>query len=131
MLTQKTMGYQGEATVLMDCRGIQPGTSAGLLCIGREYRGVGVCSEGIYVELNGKRDVLTRKKPAKVFLRITLNALTNQQQFYYSTDGKRYLPAGDPFEMHNANWKGFRIGLFCYGDGGKAQFDNFDYQILK
>ena len=131
MLTQKTMGYQGEATVLMDCRGIQPGTSAGLLCIGREYRGVGVCSEGIYVELNGKRDVLTRKKPAKVFLRITLNALTNHQQFYYSTDGKCYLPAGDPFEMHNANWKGFRIGLFCYGDGGKAQFDNFDYQILK
>ena len=131
MLTQKTMGYQGEATALMDCRDIRSGTSAGLLCMGRDYRGVGVCGEGVYVEVNGKRDILARKKPAKVFLRITLNALTNQQQFYYSTDGKRYLPAGDPFEMHNANWKGFRIGLFCYGDGGKALFDFFDYQILK
>lgn len=55
MLTQKTMGYQGEATTSLDCRGIKAGTYAGLLCIGREYRGVGVCAEGIYLEENGMR----------------------------------------------------------------------------
>lgn len=33
--------------------------------------------------------------------------------------------------MHAGNWKGFRIGLYCYGEQGKAQFDTFDYEILK
>ena len=131
MLTQKTMGYQGEATTLLDCRDIEPGTYAGLLCIGREYRGIGICAEGIYLEDNGKRDVIVSKKPGKVYLRISLDATTDQHQFYYSLDGKRYQAAGSPFTMHKGNWKGFRIGLYCYGEGGKAQFDYFNYQIEK
>ena len=71
------------------------------------------------------------KKPGKVYLRISLDATTNQHQFYYSLDGKRYQAAGNPFTMHKGNWKGFRIGLYCYGEGGKAQFDHFNYQIEK
>ena len=63
--------------------------------------------------------------------RISLDATTNQHQFYYSLDGKRYQAAGSPFTMHKGNWKGFRIGLYCYGEGGKAQFDYFNYQIEK
>ena len=131
MLTQKSMGYQGEATTLIDCRGIQKATYAGMLCIGREFRGIGVCADGIYLENNGQREVIIHKSHAKVFLRVSLNILTRQNQFYYSIDGKRYQPVGSPFEMHNGNWKGFRIGLYCYGDGGTAQFDHFDYQITK
>ena len=129
MLTQKSMGYCGEATTLMDCRQLTTGTYAGLLCIGREYRGIGICAEGIYLEDNGQREVIVRKKPSKVYLRIALNVITNQNQFYYSLDGKHFTAAGTPFAMHAGNWKGFRIGLYCYGDGGKAQFDYFDYQI--
>ena len=131
MLTQKSMGYKGEATTLLDCRGMKAGSYAGLLCIGREYRGVGVCADGIYLEDNGIRKVVIRKKPSTVFLRISLNAATNQHQFYYSLDNTHFLPVGDPFEMHDGNWKGFRIGLYCYGNDGKAQFDKFDYQITQ
>lgn len=131
MLTQKSMGYQGEATTLMDCRGIARGTFAGLLCMGREYRGIGVCAEGIYLERDGQREVVSPKKPAKIWLRVSLDVLTNRHQFAYSTDGRHYTTAGAPFEMHNGNWKGFRVGLYCYGEQGKAQFDAFDYHILK
>ena len=129
MLTQKTMGYQGQATTLLDCRGIQAGTYAGLLCMGRDYRGIGVCADGIYLEHNGRREVIVRKKPGKVYLRITLNVVTNQNQFHYSLDGKRYQPVGTPFAVRGGNWKGPRVGLYCYGDGGKAQFDYFDYFV--
>ncbi|MBR4924710.1 MAG: glycoside hydrolase 43 family protein [Prevotella sp.] len=131
MLTQKTMGYQGEASTLMYCGDIKEGTYAGLLCIGREYRGIGVCSDGIYLEDNGKREIVIDKKPSMVYIRISLNVLNNQHQFYYSLDGKDYLPIGLPFEMHEGNWKGFRIGLYCYGNDGKVQFDNFEYNITK
>ena len=131
MLTQKSMGYRGEATTVMDCRGIATGTHAGLLCMGREYRGIGVCSEGIYLECDGQREVVSRKKPSKVWLRVSLDVETNLHQFYYSLDGRHYTAAGAPFAMHDGNWKGFRVGLYCYGDQGKACFDAFDYQILK
>ena len=131
MLTQKSMGYRGEATTLMDGSDIQADTYAGLLCMGRDYRGIGVCADGIYLEDNGQREVIVRKKPSKVYLRVSLNVVTNQHQFYYSLDGKHYEPAGSPFSMRAGNWKGFRIGLYCYGNNGKAQFDDFDYHITQ
>ena len=127
LLTQKVMGYRGEATVVMDCRNMTQATSAGLLCMGRTYRGIGVCGKGIYMECDGQRTIVSTKKPAKIYLRITLNTVANQQQFSYSLDGKRYITAGEPFEMRNGNWKGMRIGLYCYGENGKARFDNFLY----
>ncbi|MBQ7419202.1 MAG: glycoside hydrolase 43 family protein [Prevotella sp.] len=131
MLTQKSMGYLGEATTLLDCRDIKTGTYAGLLCIGKEYLGIGVCADGIYLEDNGKREVVVRQKPDKVYLRVSLNVLTNQHLFYYSLDGKNYHCVGAPFKIHSGNWKGFRIGLYCYGDVGKAQFDDFNYHISR
>ena len=131
MLTQKAMGYCGEATTLLDCRNITAGTYAGLLCMGKEYRGIGICAEGIYLEDNGRREVVVRQKPDSIYLRVALNVITNRHQFYYSLDGKHFLPVGDAFEMHGGNWKGFRLGLYCYGDGGKAHFNNFDYQITQ
>ena len=131
MLTQKSMGYRGEVTTLMDGSDIQAGTYAGLLCIGREYRGIGVCADGIYLEDNGQREVIMHEKPSLVYLRVSLNVITNQHQFYYSLDGKDYQPAGSSFTMHAGNWKGFRVGLYCYGNAGKAQFDDFDYRITQ
>jgi beta-xylosidase len=131
MLTQKTMGYCGVATTVVDCRGLTKGTRAGLLCIGREYRGIGISDEGICLVNDRHHEVVAKKKPSKVWLRISLDVLTNQHRFYYSLDGKRFTAAGEPFAMHEGNWKGFRIGIFCYGKQGKAQFDTFDYEILE
>ena len=131
MLTQKSMGYQGEATTMMDCRNITEGSYAGLLCMGREYRGIGISNDGIYLENDGQREVVSKKKPSKVWLRVSLDVLTNKHQFYYSLDGKHFTAASAAFEMHDGNWKGFRIGLYCYGEQGKAQYDTFDYKILK
>ena len=132
MLTQKSMGYEGEATTLLDCRGVTANTYAGMLCLGKECRGLGVCNEGVYCEFNGKREILTHQKPSRIWLRITTDASRNAHQFLYSLDGKRYTPAGEPFEMHQGDWKGYRLGLYCYGEGGGvAQFDFFRYKILR
>ena len=132
MLTQKTMGYQGQATTVMDCRSIAQGTFAGLLCVGRQYRGIGVSADGIYLENDGQRQVVSSRKPSKVWLRLSLDLHTSHSfQFYYSLDGKHFTAAGTPFHMHSGNWKGVRLGLYCYGQQGKAQFDTFHYDILK
>lgn len=132
MLTQKVMGYRSEATTIMDCREIKEGTCAGLLCMGKEFRGIGVCSEGIFIESNGKRSLISVTHPEVIYLRITIDNHDNCYQFMYSLDGNEYLVAGEPFTMRDGFWKGVRIGLFCYntmGNGGKAQFDWFEYGI--
>ncbi|MBQ1702808.1 MAG: hypothetical protein II023_13180 [Prevotella sp.] len=36
--------------------------------------------------------------------------------------------------MQMGGWKGTRVGLYCYnlnGNGGKAQYDYFHYQVLE
>ena len=131
MLTQKVMGYAGEATTMMDCRRFAPTTHGGLLCMGKSFRYIAVGPEGLYVECDGRRELLTEKKPARVWLRITLDAVTNLHQFSYSTDGKRFILAGEPFQMQAGYWKGMRVGLFCHGEAGKAQFDFFKYEIVR
>ena len=51
-------------------------------------------------------------------------------EFSYSTDGKRYVEAGEPYALRFGSWKGSRVGLYTYnveGDGGVADFDFFTY----
>lgn len=132
MLTQKTIGQRGETTVMMDCRGITGGTSAGLLCTGKEFRAIGVCGSGIYTETDGKREIISRKRPKTIYLRAAIDSKANVYRFYYSTDGKKYTPAGGTFTMRDGYWKGVRTGVYCYntdGDGGTAQFDWFRYEL--
>ncbi|MBQ9295025.1 MAG: glycoside hydrolase 43 family protein [Bacteroidaceae bacterium] len=129
-LTQMMMGFEGIATLTLDGTGLAQ-ASAGLACIGRDFRGIGLCPEGIYTELNGERTVVSTKRPKRIHLRLTLSELQNSYQFHYSTDGKHYVPVSEPFQMREANWKGVRIGLFCYGTEGKAHFNSFEYNITK
>ena len=130
-ITQKVMGYEGVVTTLLDCSRLTAGTSAGLLCIGRNYHGIGVGNEGVYIEADGQRTVISPRKPRRIYLRLSLLSESNSHQFEYSLDGKHYVKAGEPFSMRDGNWKGIRTGLFCYGNNGTAQFDFFDYVIMK
>lgn len=121
-LTQKVVGYRSTTTTLMQQKGH---CRAGLFISGKLFRGVGLATDGIFVEVGGKQHIVRRGKFAKVWLRIDIDAERNQHQFYYSTDGKRYEKAGEPFAMRGGYWKGIRTGLFCYGQDGLAQFDYY------
>ena len=122
MLTQKVIGYVSESVTLMTSKG---SCRAGLFCIGRQFHAIGLCPEGIYVETDGKVEVIRPGKFSKLYLKVTDDCVKNEHQFYFSTDGKQYTPAGTSFAMRGGFWKGIRVGLFCYGDNGQAQFDYF------
>ena len=118
-LTQKVVGYHTHATTLVELHG---DCRAGLLLSGKYFRAVGICREGIFVEADGVT-IVRRGRFKKAWLSVEMDAERNQHQFYYSLDGKRYEPAGEPFALKGGYWKGIRWGLFCYGHGGQAQFD--------
>ena len=122
MLTQKMVGYKSESTTLLTAKG---NCYAGLCCIGKQFRAVGICPQGIFTEFGGRKEIIQPGRFDKLYLRITNDCLHNRHQFYYSTDGQHFTPAGDAFPMRSGYWKGIRNGLFCYGSDGTAQFDFF------
>ena len=126
MLTQKVIGYQSESTTLVTASG---NSYAGLFCSGKLFRGIGLCKEGVFIEAHGERQIVKQGKYNQVWLRITNDCIENHHQFYYSTDGEHYEPAGEAFPMRAGYWKGIRVGLFCYGPSGKAAFDFFEQRV--
>jgi len=138
MLTQKTMGYQGEATTKIDVSGLKEGAHAGLLCIGRHFNGIGIAQKDgqmwLYLEDNGEHKYIQQVKRKIVYLKVLVDAEENNNQFYMSEDGKKFTPIGDSFAMYSGSWKGERVGLYCYNTkevAGQAMFDYFRYEIMK
>ena len=126
MLTQKVIGYQSESTTLVT---VSDNSFAGLFCSGKLFRGIGLCKEGVFVEAHGERLIVKQGKYNQVWLRINNDCIENRHQFYFSTDGEYYEPAGEAFPMRAGYWKGIRVGLFCYGPSGKAAFDFFEQRV--
>ena len=122
MLTQKVVGYESESTTLLTAKG---DCFAGLSCTGRQFRAVGICPEGIFVEAGGQKQIVKAGRYSRLYLRVTNDCRQNRHQFAYSTDGRRFVTVGTPFPMRAGFWKGIRVGLFCYGNSGMAQFDTF------
>ena len=137
-LTQKTLGYESEATTKVDCSGMIDGDFAGLLCFGQHFMGVGISRMdgqlSVFVERDGQRNTIGSCQKKTVFLRVSIDSRQNHHQFAVSTDGRHFTPIGEPFALRMGKWKGSRVGLFCYhtdGKGGKAQFDFFHYEVIK
>lgn len=120
-LTQKVVGYRSNVTTLVTQKG---NCLAGLFLSGKHFRGIGLSDEGIIVEM-GKKRIVRKGSFKNVWLRVSIDAERNQHQFYYSTDGEQYKKAGEPFALRGGYWKGIRMGLFCYGQDGQAQFDYY------
>ena len=132
MLTQKVIGYKSESTTLLTASG---NCYAGLFCSGKLFRGIGICPQGIFIEANGQRQIIDSnigtnpETPTPIYFRVINDCEQNRHQFYYSTNGKDFISAGDSFPMRAGYWKGIRVGIFCYGTDSKAQFDCFRMEI--
>ena len=136
-LTQKLMGYNGQATVKLDFAALTDGCRAGLACLGTVYAGVGVLRDGdktcLYSEQNGSVQTVQTIDPAAttIYLRLTYDAAANTFAFGYSLTGREFMPVGDSFREGSRDWKGVRVALYSYSaaeqQGGAAYFDDFVY----
>jgi len=134
-LTQKSMGYAGEAVVKIDIRDLAEGQRAGLCCMSNLFNGIGVLRENgknfLYLEKNGEIEKLHSITAKDIYLKASLNSSTNSHQLYYSADNKNFIPCGDAYSLKFGFWKGSRIGLFSYNTlngSGKVYFDWFRYK---
>ena len=137
-LTQKLMGYSGQATVLLDFAELNDSSRSGLECIGSNFVGAGIRKGGgktyLYWEREGKETIVSALSSVAttIHLRLTFDAIKNEFQFSYSLDGSTFTDLGDTFNESSRDWKGARIGLYSFtagNHGGRAHFDNFTYEF--
>lgn len=150
-LTQKVMGYEGIATVKLDYAQMQPAQRAGLAALGSKRYAAGIemtIQDGknmpcLYVEDEGESTLSDQvPQPSRLFmsllgkkstiwLRLEMDDVNNTHQFSYSLDGEAFTPLGEAFSQGDADWKGYRVGLFTYTTletGGPAYFTQFQYK---
>lgn len=135
-LTQRAVGPESTATVVLDASGLKPGDVAGLALLNLPYAWLGVRrgADGFALEAfdqrtgNTARAALTSER---VWLRVHGDFLRETAEFSFSTDGATFRPLGGAVQLvfQLKTFQGVRTALFAYNDGGTqgghADFDAF------
>jgi beta-xylosidase len=135
-LTQRVIGPESTATVVLDGSGLQPGDIAGLglLNVPSGWIGLVRTESGLVLRCYNQLVDETVDRPlsvARVFLRATGDYDNDLAQLSYSTDGAAFTPLGTalrlPYQVKT--FQGTRYALFAFNsagrEGGCAEFDNF------
>ncbi|MBE9462689.1 glycoside hydrolase 43 family protein [Dyadobacter subterraneus] len=142
-LTQRTIGPESSASTLIDISKMKEGDMAGLGLLQKNYGFAGVkmgsdrSSIVMVRSLTGKADEIESISLSqnKVYLKAECDFKDKKDtaSFFYSLDGKSWLPIGKPLKMSYTipHFMGYRFGLFNYATknvGGYADFDFFSLE---
>ena len=135
-LTQRAIGPVSAPMVMLDAAAMNDGDVAGLALFNRPYAWIGVeRSDGklhlVQFDEQTGHSARVELNESRVWLRAHCDFLKEQARFSYSTDGKSYVPFGEPLTMvfQLTTFQGVRYALFNYNGtgvrGGSADFDDF------
>ncbi|MCP9753472.1 glycoside hydrolase 43 family protein [Ferruginibacter sp. HRS2-29] len=140
MLTQRTIGPVCTGITSLDVSGLKDGDFAGLCLLQKNYGLVGVRMTGnnktiVMINASGGTAVEAATVPLTqetVYFKAICDFTDRKDVagFYYSIDGKNWLPIGTQLKMAYTlpHFMGYRFGLFNYATketGGYADFDYF------
>lgn len=130
-LTQRCFRTKAnEVVIKMDVTNMADGQKNGLCHFSSTHAAIGVVSEGgqRYVEYRKDGRILRgeRLSAGVVWLR-TVWGLDGISTFSYSPDGKRFVHFGEPYQMAWGQYRGDRIGIYCFNDNEEAGYVDVDY----
>ena len=112
------------------CPGMADGQKAGLCHFSGQHSALGVVKEKGDCRLEYRKNGEVRQgatvKAKHIWLR-TRWGLDGLSHYSYSLDGDRFLPFGEPYQMVWGNYKGDRVGIYCFNDNGEAGHVDVDY----
>lgn len=145
LLLQKFPAEKFTATTRLKVSAKADGQQSGLIVMGWDYCYLGVEKQGEGFVLKqavckdaeqGTAETVTRlaELPAsrrfeaglypnyerEIYLRVQV-ASGGECRFFYSLDGKKYHPAGVPFQARQGKWIGAKVGLFSTAPHGKER----------
>jgi len=135
-LTQRAIGPESSATVVLDGAGLQPGDIAGLGLLNMPCAWIGIArtEQGQVLRYYDQSTDRTIEEPlatTRISLRATGDFDADLARLSYSVDGQTFKPVGDeirlPYQLKT--FQGVRYALFAYNvagrDGGQADFSRF------
>ena len=143
-LTQRTVGPRSISEVKLDVSALEPGSEAGL-CAFQSRSG----RVGVLVGENGQKSIVARQRETvkysaplegnEVWLRIEYTFVPDYGKdkldtavFSWSADGQNWTPTGYTLKMAYTldYFTGYRSALYCFGNGGYADFDYYKTNII-
>jgi beta-xylosidase len=141
LLLQKTPADEFMATTKLDFYSKTTDEKTGLIVMGWNYSYIAlvkketgfVLQQSVCIDAEKKNPetlVATKEiSESKIYLRIQVKSGANCT-FSYSTDGRKFIPFGEPFKARQGKWIGAKVGIFCQnplktGARGYADYDWF------
>jgi beta-xylosidase len=137
-LTQRAMRTDAnEVTIKMDIGGMADGQEAGLCHFAKTNSTIGVSQAGktrtLKFSENGKATAGPVVTADTIWLRSTWG-FDGLSAYAYSVDGKTFTAFGGKYQLTWGNYRGDRIGIFCYNnksEAGMVDVDSFTYAFAK
>lgn len=138
-LTQRTIGPECTGSTSIDVSNMKEGDFSGLALLQKKFGLVGVkVSNGkksiVMVNTEFGKPVEVQKIPLSqqiVYLKAECNFknLADTATFFYSLDGKSWMPIGSQLQMAYTlpHFMGYRLGLFNYATKEGGGFVDFDF----
>lgn len=137
-LTQRTFrSFRNEVIIKMDVSGMADGQKCGLCHFSKPYSFIGIKQvAGIRrIECNNNGEVMEGDILANPYVWLKSEwGLDGKSVYSYSTDGDNYIPFGSPYQLSWGNYRGDRIGIFCFNneqEKGHVDIDYFHYDMGK
>lgn len=109
---------------------MEDGQKAGLCHFSSQHSAIGVVKEGgvcvIEYRVNDKTTQGRQIKSDYIWFR-TQWGQDGKSQYYYSLDGDNFHSFGEPYQMVWGNYRGDRIGIYCFNDKSDKGFVDVDY----
>ena len=140
VLLQKLPAPEFSVTTRIDFGNLRPKEKAGLVVMGMNYSylavergriGLSACEVFLHQRSRrGCRDAMTAEAEfpgPTVVLKVSM-LQGGTCQFSFSSNGRTFIPFGERFKAREGKWIGAKVGLFCLGNGGYADFDWFRFE---
>lgn len=134
-LTQRCFRTDTSVVVIkMDITHMTDGQKSGLCHFSGTHAAIGVVAE------DGRRYVEYRKNDrtmrgellsTQVIWFQSVWGLDGLSTFSYSTNGKDFIPFGEPYQLAWGHYRGDRLGIYCFNDNGESGFVDVDYLEYK
>ena len=130
-LTQRTFRTESNvATVKMDLWGMRDGQQCGLCHFSKSHSAIGLIQEGYQRHIIFRNEDELTYGPIITCRYVWLRSswgLDGLSHYSYSLDGKNFKSFGIPYQMSWGNYRGDRIGIYCFNDKAEVGFVDVDY----
>lgn len=109
---------------------MQDGQKSGLCHFSSLYAAIGVVKDGekCYLEYRKNDNVIRGFQLSGRYIWLRSQwGLDGNSCFSYSLDGDNFVSFGEPYQLLWGNYRGDRLGIYCFNDKAENGFVDIDY----